>query len=308
MAQPDDDAAESASARAMLKRVMHDPRHLSETLATFGVGRLGPDAARQVRALRTARPEWELDQYRAEVLRRGARATVARGALVGGPLLALAPYGFCAALLAQNRIVLELAALAGRDPTAAERAAELLVLQDAYPDVEAARAGLAQAHEAGPQPKPAGKVRTLWRVTWRLANLLGLTGRKQQGDRTVPWWLRLLRWSLLGLTFAVSLVAPLVWMPYMADSYRQSTDRITRRAELFYFGTVTTVHHPPDRAPHRLALASVLVTAALVLLTLLIGIRLFDRTWVAVVAALTAGSLGGAAVGAAITRRRSRQQ
>lgn len=307
MTQSGDDAAELASARAMLKRVMQDPRHLSETLATFGVGRLGPEAARRVGEMRATRPGWDVARCRTEVLRRGTRATVARGALVGGPLLALAPYGFCAALLVQNRIVLELAALAGRDPTADERAAELLVLQDAYADVEAARTGLAQAREAGPQPKPAGKVRTLWRVTWRLANLLGLTGHKQQGDRPVPWWLRLLRWALLGATFAVSLVAPLVWMPYMADSYRQSTDRIARRAELFYFGNVTTPRRTPDHAPRRLALASVLFTAALVLLTLVVGIRLFDRTWVAVVAALLAGSLGGAAAGAALTRRRSRQ-
>lgn len=60
-----------------------------------------------------------------------------RGALVAGPLLALAPYAFCAALLTQNRIVLELATPADRDPTAPERASELLALQDAFPDLEA---------------------------------------------------------------------------------------------------------------------------------------------------------------------------
>ncbi|MFD0637102.1 hypothetical protein ACFQ9X_41620 [Catenulispora yoronensis] len=234
-----------ASVRAAFGRVMHDPRHAPETLATFGVGRLGHEAARQMQELRTAHPDWDLPQARTEVLRRGTRTAVSRGALIGGPLLALAPYGFCAALLAQNRIVLELATLAGRDPNAPDRAAELLVFQDAYPDLDAARAGLAEARSAGPPAQPVGRIRALWRVTWRLAYLLGFTSRRQEGERKVPLWLRLLRYLLMGITFVIGLVAPMVWMPYMADSYRQSTARITQRAERFYFGGTTAVRHSP---------------------------------------------------------------
>ncbi|NUP52813.1 MAG: hypothetical protein HOW97_36645, partial [Catenulispora sp.] len=297
---PDPDASPStadeigeATVRALLGRVRHDPRHLPETLATFGVGRLGPVAAQQIPALRAEHPEWDLRKCRAEVLRRGTRSAVSRGALIGGPLLALAPYGFCAALLVQNRIVLELATLAGRDPTTPERAAELLVLQDAFPDLAAARAGLAEAHAAEPPRPPVGKFRALWRMTWRMAYLLGLLSRRQEGERRDPWWLHMARWMLMGFTFLVGMVAPMVWMPYLADSYRQSTARIARRAERFYFGDVTAVRHVPDHASRRLATASVLLTGGLVLVTLLAGIRLFDRTWVAVVVALAAGSLGG---------------
>ncbi|NUP49158.1 MAG: hypothetical protein HOW97_17905, partial [Catenulispora sp.] len=43
------------------------------------------------------------------------------------------------------------------------------------------------------------------------------------------------------------------------------------------------------------------------LVTLLAGIRLFDRTWVAVVVALAAGSLGGTVIGA-VARRRERSR
>lgn len=291
-----------ATVRALLGRVRRDPRHLPETLATFGVGRLGPGAARRIPELRAEHPEWDLQKYRAEVLRRGTRSAVSRGALIGGPLLALAPYGFCAALLVQNRIMLELATLAGRDPTTPERAAELLVLQDAFPDLAAARAGLAEAHAAEP-PQPIGKFRALWRMTWRMAYLLGLMSHRQEGERPDPWWRHAARWMLMGLTFLVGMVAPMVWMPYLADSYRQSTARITQRAERFYFGDVTAIRHASDRASRRLATASVLLTGGLVLVTLLAGIRLFDRTWVAVVAALAVGSLGGTAIGTLAARR-----
>ncbi|MFD0637103.1 hypothetical protein ACFQ9X_41625 [Catenulispora yoronensis] len=48
-------------------------------------------------------------------------------------------------------------------------------------------------------------------------------------------------------------------------------------------------------------------TAGLVLVTLLAGIRVFDRTWVAVVVAMAIGSLAGAGIGAFVMRRRLRR-
>ncbi|GAA2002946.1 hypothetical protein [Catenulispora subtropica] len=301
---------DEASMRVLLGRVRHDPRHTAETLAAFGVGKLGPNAAESVRKLRNAHPEWTSRQYLDEVLHRGMLASVSRGSLVGGPLLALAPYGFCAALMAQNRIVLGLAALAGRDPTLPERAAELLVLQDAFPDVDAARAGLAEAGAAGgAPPAPGGGLRTLWRATVRLANLLGLVTRTQEGESRPSRWRRMLGYVGLGVTFLIGMVAPLVWMPYMANCYRQSTVRIVQRAERFYFGTVTPIRHVPDRASRALALASVLITLGLVLVALFADIRLFDRTWIAVAVALLVGSLAGIALRTAavevMKRRRS---
>jgi len=259
--------------------------------------------------MRAAHPEWSVERGRAETLRRGLPTVISRGVLVVGPLLILAPYGFCAALMAQNRIVLELAALAGRDPRTPERAAELLVLQDAYPDVATAQAALAEIRRTTDTPPPrVGRLRTLGRVTLRLANLLGLVTRDQEGDQRVPGWLRTTRWLLVFVTFLVGLVFPLVWMPYMADSYRQSTARITQRAERFYFGDTTTVHQTRDREPRRLALISVLITVGLVLLTLLLDIELFGSTWLAVVVAVLVGSIAGSVLGLAATRWRSRRR
>ncbi|NUR24257.1 MAG: hypothetical protein HOV83_00095 [Catenulispora sp.] len=298
---------DAATLRALVGRVLHDPRHLSETLATFGVQRLGSPAAARVQGMQQAHPEWSTEQYRAESVRRGTMAAISRGVLVVGPLLVLAPYGFCAALLTQNRAVLELAALAGRDPTAPERAAELLVLQDAYPNLAAARVGLTRTRQAGgTEPAPIGRLRALWEVTARTAYLLGLVSRDQEGDRRLPKWRHALQWLLIGLTFLVGLVAPLVWMPYMADSYRQSTARLTQRAERFYFGTVTAVRRTPDRS-RAAAIASVLITAGLVFLVLFASVRLFDSTAIAVVVALIGGSVLGTAVGAVLVRRRLRQ-
>lgn len=304
----DDVGVDVASARALLSRIMHDPKHLSEILATYGVGKLGSRAAKRIGDLRSAHPEWTVEQYRAETLRRGLPTVISRGVLVVGPLLVLAPYGFCAALMAQNRIVLELASLAGRDPASMDRAAELLALQDAHPDVTTARAALAEAKRQGPAPPPdMGKLRTLWMVTARLAYLLGLVSRDQEGEQRVSGRVRALRWGLVFVVFFIGLVLPLVWMPYMADSYRQSTDRITKRAERFYFGTTTAVHHTRDRDSNRLALVSVLITVGLVVLTLLLDIQIFGRTWVAVVVAVLVGSVAGTALGVLAMRRRARK-
>ncbi|MFE0730599.1 hypothetical protein ACFW2X_20570 [Streptomyces antibioticus] len=209
---------------SLLREGLADPHRLPEHLALLAVRRLGPVARRTVSA--------EPPPDRAGVIRRGSRATVTEGAFVGGPFLLLIPVAFCAALLRQTRICLELAALTGRDPTDLERAAELLVLQGVYDDVGTARAALA-VHAAA--PSHGVRPTALWTLTLRMARLLGLIVPDEPGAVRPGPWVQTGRWLLLVAVILVGTVAPLVWLPYMARSYDRATRQLTRRAERFYF-------------------------------------------------------------------------
>ncbi|MEU7015697.1 hypothetical protein [Streptomyces sp. NPDC046385] len=229
--------------------------------------------------LRAEHPDETPDLLRARIVARGSRAATSEGAFVGGPFLVFIPVAFCAALLSQARMMLELAALEGRDPADDERTAELLVLQGVYEDTDAARAGL-----AAPQPPAAGRpgrFAALWELVMRMARLLGLVTPSDGGETGLL--VRIGQWALVGAVFLVGLAAPLVWLPYLAFSYHRGTARVADRATLFYSGA---------RLPRRSgrlspAVVAASVRAALSLLVPLVALavvvftdaRIADRKW-----------------------------
>ncbi|MCI3273685.1 hypothetical protein [Streptomyces cylindrosporus] len=287
--------------RTLLRQVLADPRGLPEQLALFAVRHRGEAARRTVDALAQ---DAEPAAVRAELVRRGRRATVTEGAFVGGPFLLLIPVAFCAALLRQARTALELAALDGRDPTTEERAAELLVLQGVHTDLDTARRALA-AHRPPPPPRRL-HLTAAWDLTWRMARLLGLlaptdaTGRPQRAVQAG-------RWLLLAGVFLVGLVAPLVWLPYMAYSYDRATARFTDRAVRHYFADIPLAARgrldPAALASAGRALIALLVPLILVVGVLATDVRIAGSNWPVLGIVLITGSV---AVGAVWQWRRSR--
>ncbi|MCB5167522.1 hypothetical protein LG634_22165 [Streptomyces bambusae] len=258
---------EQRLARWLLRAVLTDPGRLPEILTTFASRRLGPAAARTVARIRAEHPDAGPAELQALVVARGRRVVVVEGAFVGGPFIVLVPFAFCAALLAQLRMALELAAVAGHDATAPDRTAELLVIQGAHPDVRTARAALAavapcrpagQGHPVGAPPgtphlkrrrgripprsiRPPDEVRgganasparitALIATVVRMAYLLGLLGPRTPTGRLV----RAGRWALVLGVFALGTIAPLVWLPYLAYSYHQSTGQLAARTIAFH--------------------------------------------------------------------------
>ncbi|MFF6772158.1 hypothetical protein ACFY8W_01175 [Streptomyces sp. NPDC012637] len=249
--------------------MMAAPGRLPESLAVFAQRRLGPGADRAVRRMHAARPDASSDELRTRVVARGVRTASTEGAFVGGPFILFVPFAFCAALLSQTRSVLELAALEGKDPADPERAAELLVLQGVYEDTDAARVALAEptapSAPEGEGEKRPGRFAALWELIMRMARLLGLiTPTEDQ----VGLLRRIGQWALVGAVFLVGLVAPLVWLPYLAFSYRRSTLALLDRAAVFYAGA------PLPRRPNRFdpAIIGSLVRAAFSLLVSVIGV------------------------------------
>lgn len=265
---------------------------------------MGPAAGRNARRLREQHPEATPAELRARVAARGRRAVTAEGAFVGGPFMVLIPFAFCGALLLQARTVLELAGIEGRDTTAPERAAELLVLQGVYEDTEAARAVLRARTAPAPAPtdgsRPgSGRIATLWALILRMARLLGILTPDDDSRSKLS---QLGQWSLLALVFLTGLVAPLVWLPYLAMSYHRATTRLMERATLHYVGSRDTpppraARLRPDMVPAALrALASILVPVSGVALVVFTDLELAGARWplialIVVIAPLVTGGL-----------------
>ncbi|MFE2011029.1 hypothetical protein [Streptomyces sp. NPDC059491] len=285
-------------AGSLLREVSADPGRLPESLASFALRHMGPGAATAAERLRAAHPEADAATLRALVLTRGRRAVTAEGAFVGGPFLLFVPVAFCGALLSQARMVFELAAVEGRDPEDPERAAELLVLQGVYEDTATARAALRATPAAGGTTghRARGRWAALWDLVVRMARLLGLLTPGTEGPGQL---VRLGQYALTGAVFLVGLVAPLVWLPYLAVSYWRATNRLTDRATAFYVGS-------PDLRPQRRrrvrvdasmgvallrALGSLLVPAVAVFLVVTTDLRTAGARWPVIVIALVAGCL-----------------
>jgi hypothetical protein len=205
---------------------------MPEHLALWSLKHFSTRAASAVEKLKRSNPEAEAGELERMAIERQTRVAMAEGAFVGGPFIVLIPVAFCAALLAQAQMALELAALAGYAPDDETRAADLLVLQGAYHSTDEASAALAEVTRAPRSRKgkrlPRG---TRMNMVRRMAFLLGVLQadpEKRGRMRTIAGW------CLLGLVVVVGFVLPLVWVPYMAVAMRRGAVKMGERAMRFY--------------------------------------------------------------------------
>ncbi len=224
--------AEVFEAPAVLRVIWADPEHMPEHLALWSLKHFASRASSAVYKLRRDHHGAEPDDLERMVIERQTRVAMVDGACVGGPFLVLIPVAFCAALLAQAQMALELAALAGCAPDDEMRAADLLVMQGAYTSTDEASAALAEVTREQPDAKdrrsPSGAHLAMIR---RMAYLLGLLDTSEEKPSLLS---RIMQWCLLGIAFVVGLVLPLVWVPYMTVAIRRSALRVGERARQFY--------------------------------------------------------------------------
>jgi EcsC protein family len=111
-----------------LRDFRNRPMHAAELLALAAVAHYGPAAAQKVAWLREQYPSAAAEGIARAAAHRFVRQARTRGAVAGlaGPLAVLLDAGALHALHAE--LILNIAAAHGKDPTAPERAAELLYL------------------------------------------------------------------------------------------------------------------------------------------------------------------------------------
>ncbi|MFD5432614.1 hypothetical protein ACFWJ4_10640 [Kitasatospora sp. NPDC127067] len=259
---------------------------MPERLAAFVVDYLGPQAAETAAALRGPGQEGTARQDPTEqIIDRGVRRTVVEGSFLGGPFLLLLPVAFVAALLAQLRMVLELAALAGHDPCGDDAAAQILVVQGVHPTVEQAQEALRKAARAG----TGGRDKASWpSVVRRQAYLIGLLTPEDPARSAVRKWLG---WAGLGVLLLVGTVVPFVWVPACGQMYCRATGELADRALLRFGLTASTAAQARRTSsilrPGMLLVAlrtvlACLATAGAVLFVLLTGARVAGHAWLAV--------------------------
>lgn len=308
-------APRGGTAGELWRAVSKDPNHLPEHLAQLAVRQ---ESARADHAV--AHLSGTLAQRRSAVITHGIRLTMVEGCVVGGPLILLVPVAFCAGMLAQARMVLELAGLADAEGDHDDRAAELLVLQGVYDTVPAAHAALAAApapdsatgsengagngngagaatgNGAGKRPSWAARIEMVRRMVY----LLGLIAIDEEPRGRLR---RIAGWTGVALLIAVGLVLPVVWIPVMGRANVRATAALARRATAFYWpaeaeagtDTATDAHEAHVRtatvAVLGQTLLALLLPVAAFLLVLFLGLDLAGgHLTTAILVALAAGA------------------
>jgi hypothetical protein len=219
-------------APAVLRMLWVDPQYMPEHLALWSLKRFGPRASSAVQKLRSSHPDTDQGELDRIVIEHQTRLSMTEGAFVGGPFVPLIPVAFCAALLAQAQMALELAAIAGHSPSDQMRAADLLVLQGAYASTAEASAALAKIAR-DPKQREGKRLPRGSRVSMvkRMAYMLGVIGSSDEKRSRVR---TLLEAALIGVVILVGLVLPLIWVPFMGFAFRKSGLQMGERATIFY--------------------------------------------------------------------------
>lgn len=272
-------------APAVLRMLWADPQYMPEHLALWSLKRFGPRASSAVEKLRSSHPEADQRELGRMVIERQTRISMTEGAFVGGPFIVLIPVAFCAALLAQAQMALELAALAGHAPSDQMRAADLLVMQGAYPSTAEASAALAKVardtqSREGKKRLPHGSRMSMIK---RMAYMLGVIGSSDEKRSRLGTALQI---ALIAVVVLVGFVLPLIWVPVMGLAFRKSGIQMGERATEFYAQSRTSEAGVTVRKAETVRIG---MSAGLIRMTLLILLPVA----VAVVALLTGAEIGG---------------
>ncbi|WP_229715718.1 EcsC family protein [Mangrovihabitans endophyticus] len=173
-------------------RMKADPQYAPEHLALEAARRLGPEAHQWAERMRSAQPGADPEALAQMAVRRFTNLARLSGAVSGATGLpgAVADVGVLA--WTQSRMVLHIAAAYGRDPSAPERATELLVLMRVHKGAETARValGVAAGRERaarlfdGAAGRPLSGV--VMRLGVKLAQMAGVRAAKRVFAKIIP--------------------------------------------------------------------------------------------------------------------------
>ena len=191
MSEPDRPESE-APPGTLWSRMKADPQYAPEHLALEAVRRLGPEAAHWAQRMRAEHPDLPPDEIAALAVRRFTTLARISGAVSGATGLPGAVLDVGVLAWTQSRMVLHIAAAYGFEPTAGERATDLLVLQRVHKVAQSARLalGAAAGHEraarlfAGMVARPLKGV--MVKLSVKLAQMAGVRAATRIFAKLVP--------------------------------------------------------------------------------------------------------------------------
>jgi hypothetical protein len=173
-------------------RMKADPQYAPEHLALEAVRRLGPEAHRWAERSRAEQPDVTPDALAQQAVKRFTNHARLSGAVSGATGLPGAVVDVGVLAWTQSRMVLHMAAAYGADPTAPERATDLLVLQRVHKAAEAARValGVAAGRERASRlfESTAGRPLTgvMLKLGVKLAQMAGVRAAKRMFAKVIP--------------------------------------------------------------------------------------------------------------------------
>ncbi|GAA1807801.1 EcsC family protein [Planosporangium flavigriseum] len=178
--------APQPEASSLWSTIKTNPGYATELLALAAVSHLGPLAQADLAWLRDTYPTATTQGLVRIATSRSVRQARTQGAVAGllGPVAVLAETG--ALLWTQARLVLDLAAVYGRDPADPERAAELLTLQGVHPDLTSAREALAAARKVAVNGAGASDRQIIFALVRLAGRALGRMALARRAARLVP--------------------------------------------------------------------------------------------------------------------------
>jgi hypothetical protein len=219
-----------------------DPEHVSERITLSGAQQLGEESQEWAGQVRRERPDVSRGAIAEEVRIQTARVARLDGAVAGTPfLIALVP-GYLAYLWQEGVMERRIAALYGHDARDFQTSAEILVMRQVHPTVEAAKAALRKVIDDPSPDKPTERrpLRVWVRSIYTMLVYGGFVTPSDDDDgrdKYAHWRLRAAVGALIGAAVWVTTwVLPVSFMIAMAWGCESHARSLGSRILRFYGG------------------------------------------------------------------------
>lgn len=255
-----------------LRAVRSDPAHASELAVLYTTAQFAAHVAAWRAATIARHPGQTPEQLSRRLLRRAVAVARSDGAVSGSSFYLGMPAAVVSLFCHQVVLVIQIAALHGRDPSDPARAVEVLTLKGRAESLEAAAAALRDARLPSAKAGRPPLHRVLTQSLRQLPAMLGLKLRSLRGQHPLDAIVTVGQWA--------SYLLPVVGIPACAISSARATKKLGADAIAFYGDpaaqltpdpSFTLPPRPSGRRRRRLVAAVVAAAVALVVLVVVLG-------------------------------------
>jgi hypothetical protein len=222
--------------KTFVRAFLADPRHGAEMAVLYALPHVVSEVERR-RQKRVARRDAARDAARdgtGSSVEHACRRLVSRtvflsrrdGALTGTSFYVGMPAAMASTYLHQLVMVLEIAALHGREPNDPARAAEILVIQGRYPTAVAAGEVLASLGTLRSERSRRGPWSTTIDVLRQVPSVIGVKVRSARSSGALS--------AAIAVLKVVSYLVPVLSIPVCAASSARTTRHLGRSAQKYY--------------------------------------------------------------------------